>query len=99
MKIFRNLVFVDFQWTDDYNKLFKIDYSKYRRGEDLELTPEQHILFYKLDKSKNEFTSNTKQRQEKASKSLPPLFGIDILNISPMIKIVYFVVVFSLIIF
>ena len=65
-------------------------------GEDLELTPEQHMLFYKLEKTKNEFHSTTRQRQEQAAKRFPPIMGFDIMNVSPMIKTIYFVTVFAL---
>jgi hypothetical protein len=76
--------------------LFKVDYSKYKSEEDFKLTPVQQILFYKLDKVKNEYAANLRQRQEKAAKKLPPLFGIDITNVSSSFKLLYLVVVFTL---
>ncbi len=89
--------FVDFDWTDNYNKIVKIDYSKYKPEEDISLTPDQHLLFYKLEKVKNEFIAAQRQRQEKAAKTLPPIFGIDIMKVSPSIKLLYTVIVFTLI--
>ena len=62
----------------------------------MELTPEQHMLFYKLEKTKNEFHSTTRQKQEQAAKRFPQIMGFDIMNVSPMIKTIYFVVVFAL---
>jgi len=54
------------------------------------------MLFYKLEKSRNEFQSTKRERQEQAAKKFPPMMGFDILNVSPMIKMIYFVTVFAL---
>lgn len=94
--VFNNLTFIEFEWSEDLNKLAKLDYSKYRSLNDLNLTPEQQMLFYKLEKAKNEFIVTNRERQEKAAKSLPPIFGIDIWNVSASTKILYLLVVFAL---
>jgi hypothetical protein len=77
--------------------LFKVDYSKYRTEGELDLTPEQHYLFFKLEKVKNEYIAAQRQRQEKAAKSLPKIFGIDIMNVSASTKLIYAFVVFAII--
>ncbi len=73
-----------------------MDYSKYRSISDVQPTPEQTILFYKIDKARDDFMRVSRERQVKASKSFPPIFGIDINAISQEIKVLYLVVVFSL---
>jgi hypothetical protein len=40
-----------------------------------------------------------RQKQEQAAKSLPPIFGFDIMKVSPSFKILYTVIVFTLIVF
>lgn len=87
---------VDYDWIDDYDKFVKIDYSKYKQIEDLTLTPDQHIIFYKLDKVKNEFLTSQRQKQEKRAKTLPPIMGIDLSKVSPTVKLLYTFVVFAL---
>lgn len=48
-QIFSNLTVVDMEWNDSYNNILKVDYAKYRSNNpDLELTPEQQLLFTKL---------------------------------------------------
>lgn len=88
--------FVDYDWIDDYDKFVKIDYSKYKQSEDLTLTPDQHIIFYKLDKVKNEFLTGQRQKQEKRAKTLPPIMGIDLSKVSPSAKLLYTFIVFAL---
>lgn len=82
--------------NDELDKFVKVDYSKYKALNDLELTPEQTILFYKLEKSKDDFMKVNRERQEKAKNSFPPLFGIDINEISSEVKLLYTLVVFAL---
>lgn len=82
--------------NEDLNKYVKLDYSKYRTAQDLEITPEQNILFYKLEKAKDDYLRFTKENQEKAAKSFPPLFGIDITKVSQEVKIVYTVIVLGI---
>jgi hypothetical protein len=62
----------------------------------LDLSPEQQILFYKLDKAKSEFILANRERQEKASKSLPPIFGFDLMSVSSEFKLLYLLIVFAL---
>jgi hypothetical protein len=82
--------------TEDLNKYVKLDYSKYRTAQDLEITPEQNIIFYKLEKAKDDYLRATKEKQEQAAKSFPPIFGIDITKVSPEIKILYTVIVLGI---
>ncbi len=82
--------------NDELNKFVKVDYSKYRSLSDIQLTPEQQILFYKYEKAKDDYIIANRARQEKAAKSFPPIFGIDITEISPMVKILYALIVFAL---
>jgi hypothetical protein len=43
------LTVVDVEWNDSYNNLLKVDYAKYRTPQaDFELTPEQQLIFTKL---------------------------------------------------
>jgi hypothetical protein len=58
------------------------------------MTPEQQLLFYKLDKVRNEFIVTNRERKEKASKSLPPIFGFDFMAVSPQVKLIYTIAVF-----
>lgn len=96
--IFNNLVFVEFDWSDNYNKYVQVDYSKYRPVPgalpDLELTPEQQMLLYHLEKAKNDFIASNKVKQEKRSKGIW-LFGYDISRIPPFYKLVFFIVAFG----
>jgi hypothetical protein len=94
--IFNNLTYTEFDWSDDYDKYAKLDYSKYRSANDLELTPEQQIIFYKVEKAKEEYIRLSRERQEAAAKSFPPIFGIDISQIAAEFKIVYMIAVFTL---
>ena len=94
--VYSDLSYYDFDWSEEFDKLSKLDYSKYRNIRDVQLTPEQNILFYKIDKAKDDFLRVNRERQEKAAKSLPPLFGLDLNAISPEVKVLYMVVIFAL---
>ena len=91
------MTYYDFDWNNEFDKYVQVDYSKYRAANDLELTPEQSILFYKLDKARDEYIKVTKERQEKAAKSFPPIFGINIGEISASFKMLYTIAVFAII--
>ena len=99
--IFSNLTIVDVEWHDQYDKFVKIDYSKVRSvtGQaDVELTPEQHILFYKVQKAREEFMSLNRVKTEKSSKT-STLFGIDITKIRGEFKLFYILAIFGFFIF
>lgn len=95
-KVYNNLTFIDFDWSEEFDKLSKLDYSKYRSIRDIQLTPEQTILFYKIDKAKDEYLRVNRERQEKAAKSFPPIFGINLTEISSEIKVLYMVIIFGI---
>jgi hypothetical protein len=92
------LTYHGLEWDDSYNSFVKLDYSKYRQGganPDLELTPEQIMLFHQLESTRNEFISKSKQAQEENSKSLK-IFGINLNEISPGFKLLYTVAFFAI---
>ena len=91
------MTFYEFEWSDEFQNLSNLDYSKYRTITDVQPTPEQNILFYKIDKAKDDFLRYNRERQDKASKSFPPIFGIDINAISVEVKVLYLVIVFAVI--
>jgi len=99
--MFQNLTVIDIDWHDSYDSLVQIDYSKYKpvSGQvDLEYTPEQHVLFYKLDKAREEFISVSKVRQSLASQTVT-IFGVDLSKISGEFKTLYLLAVFAAFIF
>jgi hypothetical protein len=61
---------------------------------DLEFTPEQQLLFFKLEKAKTEYITKTKEKQA-SDKGTMKLWGIDFLKVSPTVKMLYFLVVFA----
>lgn len=63
----------------------------------LEPTIEQQLLFHKLEQSKNDYIVANRERQEKAQKTWPPIFGIHFDKISPTVKLLYFFIVFTLV--
>jgi hypothetical protein len=95
--VYNNLTFVDFEWSDEFEKVSHLDYSNYRTINDLQPTPEQNILFMKIEKSKDEYLRVNRERQERASKSLPPVLGLDLNSISSEVKVLYMVIVFAII--
>lgn len=98
--IITNLTFVGFEWMDSFHDLFKIDYSKYRQGAgnpDLELTPEQHMMFYKLENARTEFLVASKARAAEQSKTIS-IFGINLNKVSESFKFFYIVGIFSAVI-
>ena len=47
--MFNNMTLIDAEWSDSYHNIAKVDYTKFRTGQpDFELTPEQQLLFTKL---------------------------------------------------
>jgi hypothetical protein len=87
---------VEFDWSEDLIKVSNLDYSNYRTINDLQPTPEQNILFMKIEKAKDEYLKANRERQEKASKSLPPVLGLDLNAISLEVKVLYMVIVFAI---
>lgn len=96
--VISNLTFIGFDWSETFSDYIKVDYSKYRQNSgavDLELTPEQQLLFYKLETTRNEFIVASKSRQEEMSKSLT-LFGINFNEVSAGFKLLYIVSIFAI---
>jgi hypothetical protein len=92
------LTFHGLDWDDSYNSFVKLDYSKYRQGganPDLELTPEQILLFHQLESSRNEYIAQSKHAQEENAKSLK-VFGINLNEISSGFKLLYTVAFFAI---
>ncbi len=90
-----NLNYLELNWSKDLDRFVKVDYSKYRMGKDFEITPEQTILFYKVEKAKDEFISVSKKKEVSASKSFP-IFGVDINKFSTEVKMFYTIIVLAL---
>ena len=91
-----NLNYFEFNWSKDLDRYVKVDYSKYKMGNDFEITPEQTILLYKFEKAKEEYISVSKKKEESASKSFAPILGIDIVKFSTEVKMFYTIIVLAL---
>ncbi len=99
--MFRNLTVIDSDWHDSYEPLVTIDYTKFKPVGDqlnLDFTPDQQVLFYKFDKTREEFIRTNRERAEKAAQTIT-VFGIDIFQFSGEFKTFYILCVFAAFIF
>lgn len=100
--IFQNLTIVDIDWHDSYESLVKLDYTRYKpaigQAPNMEMTPEQQILFYKLEKAREEFIAINRVKQQLQAQTIS-VFGYDLSKIKGEIKIFYMLGVFALFIF
>lgn len=99
--MFQNLTVIDADWHESYDSLVSIDYTKLKpvAGQmNLDFTPEQQVLFYKLDKAREEYIRTNKERVQKAAQTIT-VFGIDLSQFSGEFKTFYILCVFAAFIF
>ena len=97
--IFNDGNFMDPYLSEEYLKIAEIDYTKYKNQDppDMELSPETELLFYKLEKSKDEYMAKMKERTEKSKNTLS-IFGYDLSNLPVGFNIIFAIVVLCLMI-
>jgi len=99
--MFQNLTLIDTDWNDSYEPLVSIDYTKLKSvaGQiNLDFTPEQHVIFHKVDKAREEYIRTNRERVEKAAQTIT-VFGFDISQFSGEFKTFYVLCVFAALIF
>ena len=99
--MFQNLTLIDADWHDSYEPLVNIDYTKFKptAGQiNLDFTPEQQVLFYKLDKAREDYIRFNRERVQKASQTIS-LFGFDLSQFSGEFKTFYILCVFTAFVF
>lgn len=99
--IFQNLTVIDGDWHDSYEPLVSIDYTKFKPigGQmNLDFSPDQQVLFYKLEKAREEYIKTNRERVQKASQTIT-VFGYDLSQFSGEFKTFYILCVFASLIF
>ena len=102
-KYFYNLSTVgDLDWDNKYDKYVEIDYDKYLKESNFNLTEEQKLLSIKFNAVKQRLTEKQKEEQEKKEKIKEEQYKIkignfDIDNIPDNLKGLFFVLVFAII--
>ena len=87
--MFKNLTAVDIDWRSSFDSLVEIDYSKLKPSggvQNLDFTPEQQILFYKVEKAREEFISVNKVKQQQTTSQPFTIFGINFAKLSKEVK-------------
>lgn len=97
--IFNDGVFQDPTVSKELLSLGEIDYSRFKSQEavDLELSPETQLLFYKLEKAKEEYMQTMREKTERSKNTLS-IFGYDMMNLPVGFNIVFSVVIMGLMI-
>ena len=102
-KYFYNLSTVgDLDWDNKYDKYVEIDYDKYLKESNFNLTEEQKLLSIKFNAVKQRLTEKQKEEQEKKEKIKEEQYKLkignfDIDNIPDNLKGFFFVLVFAII--
>ena len=102
-KYFYNLSTVgDLDWDNKYDKYVEIDYDKYLKESNFNLTEEQKLLSIKFNAVKQRLTEKQKEEQEKKEKIKEEQYKLkignfDIDNIPDNLKGLFFVLVFAII--
>lgn len=94
--IFNDGVFQDPSVSQDLLSLGEVDYSRFKGQEnvDLELSPETQLLFYKLEKAKEEYMQRMREKTERSRNTLS-IFGYDLMNLPVGFNIVFSIVIMS----
>ena len=102
-KYFYNLSTVgDLDWDNKYDKYVEIDYDKYLKESNFNLTEEQKLLSIKFNAVKQRLTEKQKEEKEKKEKIKEVQYKLkignfDIDNIPDNLKGFFFVLVFAII--
>jgi len=94
--LINNGTLMETEIDDELLSFATLDYSAYKdlNPNDFQLTAETQILFMKLDKARNDFISENKEKQEKQRNEFH-LFGISLKTIPAKLNLLFFLIIFG----
>ena len=95
---FKNLTLVGFEWSKNLEKFSEVNYASYDNNTSLELTVNQMSLGMKFEQVKQIYEDKKIEAQREERKTLK-IGTVDINQISPIYKLIFFIVVISTFIF
>lgn len=95
---FKNLTLVGFEWSKNLEKFSEVNYDSYDNSTSLELTVNQMSLGMKFEQVKQIYEDKKIEAQREERKTLK-IGTVDINQINPIYKLIFFIVVISTFIF
>ena len=95
---FKNLTLVGFEWSKNLEKFSEVNYASYDNNTSLELTVNQMSLGMKFEQVKQIYEDKKIEAQREERKTLK-IGTVDINQIPPIYKLIFFIVVISTFIF
>ena len=91
---FKNLTLVGFEWSKNLEKFSEVNYASYDNNTSLELTVNQMSLGMKFEQVKQIYEDKKIEAQREERKTLK-IGTVDINQIPPIYKLIFFIVVIS----